>query len=120
MMAYHPDPTQQMPLMIDLRPIVRVPKSQRLPIEQRFEEFHRLNVHVAEIIRQLALQMWRRGAKHGSMKMIFEICRWQYALQTQGSDWKLDNSLTAPYARYIMDTTPALQGFFETRQLKSR
>lgn len=109
-----------MPLLIDLKPIIRVPRSQRLPIEERFAEFHRLNPQVAETLRIMALDMIRRGVRQWSTKAAFEILRWQYALQTRGSSYKLDNSLTSSYARFLMDREPRLAGFFETRVMKSR
>jgi hypothetical protein len=53
------------------------------------------------------------------MKMLFEVVRWEHALDTSGSEgFRLNNSLTSRYARAIMAAHPDLDGLFETRVLR--
>lgn len=85
-----------------------------LTLEQRFAAFHEANPHVYAHLRRLALDARRRGRQVG-IKMLYEVLRWQYAMQTSGDDFKLNNSYTSFYARLLMEQEPELAGYFETR-----
>ena len=86
-----------------------------LTLEQRFDAFHAANPHVYANLRRLALDAQRKGRTVG-IKMLFEVLRWQYAMQTtDDSDFKLNNSYTSFYARLLMEREPELQNYFETR-----
>lgn len=88
-------------------------------IQERFEAFHAANPHVYERLVRLALQLKRQGRQHFGIKALIEFLRFSYALQTTGEPYKLDNRFSSRYARYIMETVPELDGFFETRELKA-
>lgn len=105
------------PALLDLSPIVEVRHDRRATIQERFEAFHRANPGVFHALSALALDMQRRGVSRYGMKGLFEVLRWEYALQTQGSDYKLDNNFHSRYARLLMEREPQLAGFFETRCL---
>jgi len=92
-----------------------------LTIEEQFREFHRRNPHVYHRLRELAFQMKGRGHRRIGMKMLFEVLRWQHAMSTSdpASEFKLNNSYTAYYARLLMQQEPALDGLFATRKQKS-
>lgn len=104
-----------------LKPITPVTSDQDLTIEERFEQFHEANPHVAEALARLALRLRRRGRKRFGMKALFEILRYQHALQTDdpNSSFKLNNDFSSRYARLLMDEYAELEDFFETRELKS-
>lgn len=85
-----------------------------LTLEQKFAAFHQANPHVYTNLRRLALDAKRRGRQVG-IKMLYEVLRWQYAMQTSGDDFKLNNSYTSFYARLLMEHEPELIGYFETR-----
>ena len=86
-----------------------------MTLEQRFNAFHQANPHVYANLRCLALDAKRKGRQVG-IKMLYEVLRWQYAMQTtDDSDFKLNNSYTSFYARLLMEREPELQGYFETR-----
>jgi hypothetical protein len=89
-------------------------------IEADFALFHEANPHVYDRLVRLA-RGWkrRRPGQHVGMKMLFEVLRWQVAMETSdpSSDFKLNNNYTALYARLIMDREPDLDGLFETRRL---
>jgi hypothetical protein len=80
-----------------------------------FEAFHATNPHVYRALVQLARDLKNRGHERIGIGMLFEVLRWQAALVTSDSGFKLNNSYRAYYARHIMDTVPELDGIFETR-----
>lgn len=84
-------------------------------ITESFEKFHADNPHVYERLRSLALELVEKGHDHYSIKGLFEVLRWEYALTTRGSNFKLNNNYTALYARMLMDNEPILASFFRVR-----
>jgi hypothetical protein len=58
-------------------------------------------------------------ARYG-IKALFEVLRYEYSVQTQGDEFKLNNSYTSRYARMLMRQHADLDGFFETRELRAR
>lgn len=84
-------------------------------IDERFAAFHARNPQVYEALRARALAMRRRGVERYSIAGLFELLRWQYAMQTAGGEYKLNNDFRAPYARLLMEQEAALAGFFEVR-----
>ena len=91
------------------------------PLDERFRAFHEANPQVYEALCILARQLKARGRRRYSIKGLFEELRHRYRLQTDrmGSDYKIDNSFSSRYARAMMEQEPDLDGFFETRQLRS-
>lgn len=87
----------------------------RWTIAERFGAFHRRNPQVYAALRASALAMRRRGVTRYSIAGLFELLRWQYAMQTAGGEYKLNNDFRAPYARLLMEQEAELAGFFETR-----
>jgi len=82
-----------------------------------FLAFHAANPHVYTNILHIALRLKERhGFSRGSMKAIFEKLRWDYALQTRGDTYALNNSYTSHYSRLVMDQVPEMEGFFEIRR----
>lgn len=102
-----------------LHPLVQPEYGREETIQQRFERFHAMNPFVYDSLRALALQMVRAGVKKYGVKGLFETLRWHYTLSTQGEPFKLSNDLTSRYARLLMEREPALEGFFELRELRS-
>lgn len=84
-------------------------------IEARWEAFHAANPHVAAHLARLARERMARGRRRLSIKMLWELLRDDY-IETTGEDGRrLNNDLTAPYAKHLMATYADLQGVFETR-----
>lgn len=110
----------QMSLKLDRLEPVRQPEWQGQTIQDRFDEFHALNPHVARRLAEMALQEKRRGWQWGSIDMLCHALRRDYRLQTTGDDFKINNNFTALYARLLMDQWPELQGFFETRKRRAK
>jgi len=88
-------------------------------LDDRFWRFHEANPQVYRQLRRLAFEAVRKGRNKIGMKMLFEVLRWEVWMQTEGEDWKLNNSYTSRYARLLMDQERDLAGLFETRMLKS-
>ncbi len=88
-------------------------------LEAKFWEFHTQNPEVFRKLRELALQMRRRGLEQYSIKSLFEVLRWHHALETNDpSGFKLNNNYTSFYARLLMQREPELKDFFELRTLR--
>ena len=89
-------------------------------IQERFEAFHAQNPQVYAAYRSVALQMVRSGVKQYGISGLTEILRWQFAIQTQGDSFKINNSFRSLYARMLAKNEPELEGFFELRCLRDR
>ena len=105
--------SEQMELL-PLNPFLRVLGQS---LEEQFDAFHAANPHVYAALRTLAVSLKRRGAKKAGIGQLFEMLRWQYALQTQGNDYRLNNNYSSFYAR-LLNEDPDLRGMFETRTLR--
>jgi hypothetical protein len=88
--------------------------------DRKFEQFHAENPHVLDELVRLAREAITSGRSRLGIKAIWEVCRWNLNLSTTGRPFKLDNSMTAAYARMIMEQHPDLRGVFETRCRRRR
>lgn len=85
-------------------------------IEQAFRQFHGDNPAVYSQLVTMAKTLKQRGYQHYGMKGLFEVLRWERAITTTGSEFKLNNNYTSYYARLIMQKEPFLRGFFRIRK----
>jgi hypothetical protein len=81
-----------------------------------FRQFHYDNPHVYHALVMLARNLKKKGHQTYGMKSLFEVLRWEYAMKTTGSAFKLNNNYTSMYARLIMQNEPDLQEFFRIRK----
>jgi hypothetical protein len=86
-------------------------------IETKFIEFHHANPHVYDALVRMARQWKSAGHPTCSIKMLFEVLRWQVGITTSGDDFTLNNSYTSRYARLIAANEPDLADLFQMRQL---
>lgn len=90
------------------------------PIEVQFLAFHRDHPEVYDALRDLALDLQRKGHQRCGIGMLFEVLRWTW--MTQGlhdeDGFKLNNNYRSRYARLLMANEPRLYGFFHTRELR--
>jgi hypothetical protein len=86
-------------------------------LAERFDAFHADNPHVYDTLVRLARE-WLdvTGLPRLGIKMLFERARWEIAIATQATDFKLNNDYTAFYARLLMAREPDLAGLFELRR----
>lgn len=91
----------------------------RQRLNRKFFEFHRANPHVYERLVALARQAKERGHNRLSIKMLYEVLRWEHYLTTTdpNSKFKLSNNYHSRYARLIMRRNPDLEGFFVLKEL---
>lgn len=93
-------------------------------IDERFAEFDAAHPEVyAEFVR-LARLARSRGRDRIGLKMIAELVRWHFIIDTDydvetNPALRLNNVLVSRYARKILQQEPDLAGIFELRQLKS-
>jgi hypothetical protein len=89
-------------------------------IQERFEQFDRLNPHIYELLVELArLLRARRPRRRVGIGMLYEVLRWNYLVHTTGGDFKLNNNFRSRYARLIEHREADLRGAFELRELQS-
>jgi len=87
-------------------------------IEVRFVKFHQDNPRVYEQLVSMAREWKEAGNDKCSMKMLFEILRWQYGIRTRtGEQFALSNDFTSRYARLIAANEPDLSEMFHFRNL---
>ena len=104
----------QLDLIPHINPIHRVCGQS---LEDQFYAFHAANPQVYAALRSLALSMRLRGVRRAGIGQLFEVLRWQYALQTNGGDFKLNNNYRSFYA-HLLNREPELHDMFETRTLR--
>ena len=88
-------------------------------IQARFERFDEDNPGVYRAIVSLMFEMQEHGVNRWSVKAAFEVLRYQ-SIRSTGDDFKLPNDYTSRYARKLIAEFPQLDGFLETRELKSK
>ncbi len=89
-------------------------------IELRFHKFHTENPWVYDKLRLMALQLKRSGRGSYGIAALFEVLRYEYAIQTKSDDGlKLNNNYRALYARMLAQTEPELEEFFRMRVRRS-
>jgi hypothetical protein len=96
--------------------------SDRKTIQQAFDEFHEANPKVYDELVRLARRAKARGHRKIGIELLFAVLRWQRMMETDDPSqaaFKLNDHYTSRYARLIMEREPDLEGFFETRALRS-
>ncbi len=88
---------------------------QMVPLQQRWREFHAANPHVYAHFERLALKAAQFRVRFGA-KAIWEVMRWEMAINTTEAEPKLNNSYTAYYAREFVRRHPEHTGLFEMRE----
>ena len=90
-------------------------------IQDRFEQFHRLNPWVYESLVELVRDYQRRGYPAIGIGHLVEILRWLRRGKTYDptADFKLSNDYRSRYSSLIMAQEPDLDGFITTRSLRT-
>lgn len=102
-----------------LRPVVEVMHAPDENLDARFRAWLTANPHVLDAFIALAQQAQRAGRRRIGAKLIVERLRWEYLLQTEAADFKLNNNYTSRLARAAVGRVPALEPLFEFRELRS-
>jgi hypothetical protein len=113
---------QDVPLQLNLftqRPVVPVEYGRDEPLDVRYQKWITVNPHVIDAFCALAEQLRGAGLRHFGAKAVVERLRWEYAIQTTGGEFKMDNNYTSRIVRDAIARRPELAGFFEMRMLRS-
>jgi len=89
----------------------------RSDMELRWREFHEQNPKVERVLFKLAIDLKRRGYTSYGLPALWEVLRYNMALEVPGADCKFPNGYKAYYARLLMLKYPRLSGFFRTHQM---
>jgi hypothetical protein len=90
-------------------------------IELAFHKFHAENPWVYEELRLMALKLKRSGRESYGVAALFEVLRYEHAIQTKSDDGlKLNNNYRALYARMLAQNEPELKEFFRMRVRRPR
>lgn len=89
-------------------------------IQQRFEEFHKENPHVYELLVRYADAVRERGWENYGIGAVFERIRWHIDIETKDDrGFKLNNDFRSRYARKLMQEHPRFYGLFRIRKLRT-
>lgn len=90
-------------------------------IERAFHGFHSENPWVYDRLRDMALQLKRTGRDSYGIAALFEVLRYEHAIQTKSRDGlKLNNNYRALYSRMLAQQEPELRDFFRMRLRRPR
>lgn len=89
-----------------------------MSLQTEFDAFHKANPGIYRALVKLARKGVEAGANKLGIKQLFEVLRWDEMIRTNSDLFKLNNNMTAYYARLIMEHEPDLAGIFNTRRTK--
>ena len=87
----------------------------RRSIDEKFEDWRKQHPEAVELLRRLALDKVRTGAKRIGIAALWERARWDFDESPASEGFRWNNSLRTPLARYLAETTPELATAFEFR-----
>jgi hypothetical protein len=96
-------------------------KKEPLPIQQRFESFHKANPHIYVLFKKYAKMAMDNGRTRYSADCILHRIRWFVNVETKwtkGDGRKLNDHYSSRYARLLCDESPKFENFFELRKLR--
>lgn len=88
---------------------------------EKFERFHELNPQVFIALESMTRELTNRGRKRIGIKMLFEVLRWNYYMETSdpNSDFKINNNYAPYYSRLLIEKNPEWANVFELRTIRS-
>jgi hypothetical protein len=99
----------------------RLGSGRAVSLDEQFDAWirttHGQEVYLAVIARAFRLQ--RAGVTHYGIGAICEAIRFSWTIRRGPDTWKVNNNWRSRMARLAMTEYPALEGFFETRELRS-
>jgi hypothetical protein len=101
------------PTLFEIQPIY-----EEMSLDERWWFFSASNTSVTRDIGERALRMADDGYRRVSVKLLFELVRGE-AQRVEGSKFHLDNSPTAPCARWLIRRHPHLADLIEVRPSKA-
>lgn len=89
----------------------------RSNMEISWREFHQDNPEVELMLFRLAMGVRMRGYKTYGLPALWEVLRYNMAIEFPNRDYKFPNGYKAYYARLLMLKHPALEDFFRIREM---
>lgn len=90
-------------------------------VNDKFNEFDRANPKVYELFKAKVFEAIRRGKKKTSSKMIINLIRWTYYLETDSDDqFKINDIYTSHYSRKFIREFPEHSHIFEFRKIRKQ
>lgn len=84
-----------------------------------FDEYHKLNPHVYDMMVSLARTVKNSGYDKYSIRAVSNRLRWHYKFEAKGTDpFKINNNYLSFYSALIMNQEEDLAGFFTTKKMK--
>ena len=88
-------------------------------VQERFDDFHQRNPRVYELFCKHVRDAIAAGKKKVSSKMIINVIRWNFYLETDSDDsFKINDRYTAYYARQYIKDNPETRELFELRAIR--
>lgn len=87
-------------------------------LQQRFEQFHTDNPQVYRALTDLA-ERWFANHWSVGIGMLWEVMRWQLGVETDATDYRLNNNYRSRYARLLLAEHPEWIGRIKTRELRA-
>lgn len=84
--------------------------------QDEFLKFHADNPNVFARLHTMALYLRRRGFKRWGIRNLWEKLRYDMAIETNTTDFRLNDHYHSHYARLLMESDENLRGFFELRK----
>ena len=92
----------------------------KLSLDERFAAYHKVNPQIFELFEKYTFELKKAGVDHFGAKAIMELIRFHVVTTTlDPKGFKINNNFTSRYVRLLVAKWSQLDGFFETRGLKS-
>lgn len=98
-------------------------------IQQAFEQYHKLNPHVYNKFKELALKAINKGRKKISFKLIMNVIRWEHFMVTEEPTlfndkgvlvkFRINDAYGSRYARMFATDFPEHENKINFRELRS-
>ncbi len=88
-------------------------------IQGRFEDFHRQNPHVYDMLERGVYYLISRGRGRLSIYAVVEALRWDLDFDTTDPHFKLNAERSSRYARLLLENHPEWRGRWELRKLRA-
>ena len=85
-------------------------------LASKFAAFDAAHGDIWLLFKQFTFDLIRAGKKHGSSDAVLHRIRWNYETSTTGDTPKINNNLSAAYARKFHREFPEYDGFFALRK----
>lgn len=83
-----------------------------------FKKYHADHPDIYRNFKKYSFMMLGRGRKRYSAKCIIERIRWDYDMEYSDKEFKISNSMTSFYVRFLIWNHEEFAGFFQLKKVK--